>query len=133
MDNITKADFVCLICNNILKDPIHLPCYCTICHKHLTDGSVKNGLIKCEKCKKNFLVKDIEIIENNFAKIVLDAELHLSNCEKLMKRDIHVLFNKLQNLKDEFSQNKEVELNCHEHFSELKRQIDVRREELKAK
>jgi hypothetical protein len=62
MDKRKKTDFQCFICNRILNSPIDLPCNCgncTICQKHLKDDSVKNGLIKCETCKKVFLVKDI--------------------------------------------------------------------------
>ena len=61
MEKLKKTDFACLICNKILNDHIQLPCYCTICHKHLKDGSVKDGQIKCATCKKDFMVKDMEI------------------------------------------------------------------------
>ena len=82
MNKLNKADFVCLICNKILNDPIDLPCDCgnsTICKKHLKDNSVKDGSIKCETCKEHFLVKDIKIKVNKFAKLFLDSEHHLSN------------------------------------------------------
>ena len=129
MNKLNKADFVCLICNNILHDPIDLPCdcgNCTICKKHLKDNSVKDGSIRCETCKEQFLIKDIKIKVNKFAKIVLDSEQHLSNEEIHVKSEINNLLNTLHQLNEEFTQNREkVELNCHEHFSELKRQIDT--------
>jgi ribosomal protein L37AE/L43A len=83
-----------------LNISLNLKPTCTICHKHLKDGSVKNGLIKCETCKKEFLVKDIKIKENKFAKIVLDSEQHLSNEEKQVKSEIHDLLNKFQELNE---------------------------------
>ena len=57
MDKFKKTDFLCLICKNILNDPIQVPCYCTICQRHLKDASVNPGLIKCETCIEAILEK----------------------------------------------------------------------------
>ena len=134
MGSIKKTDLICLICNKLLLEPIHLPCTCTICHKHLKDNTVKNGFIKCEICQEEFCVKNIEIKVNKLAKIVLDAGDFLSDEDKELKSQFNGLLNRFQNYYDQFIQNKNnTEIVCHEHYSELSRQVDIHREELKMK
>ena len=74
---------------------------------------------------------------NKLAKILLDGGDFLSNEEKELKSQIHKLLNEYEMLYDQFIQNKNeinaTELYIYEHFSELKRQIDIHREELKIK
>ena len=71
---------------------------------------------------------------NKFAKIVVNHEQHLSDEEKQVKSEILILLNKFHQLNEELLENRqEAEFNCHEHFSELKRQIDIHREQLKSK
>ena len=133
MNDLRKSDFICGICNKILKEPIHLPCFCTICNEHLSDNTVKDGLIKCEPCGDDFVVKDIKIKENKLSKKVLAAENHLTNQEKAAKKEIHEQINKFQKLFEQLKNDtKNFEINCHEHFAEIQRQIDLQREELKA-
>ena len=91
MLNLRKKAFSCKICGNILKDPINLPCFCMICHKHLNDDSVKNGIVACLPCGKEFFATDISVNFNNLAQISLDAEDYLSQDEKEMKREINDL------------------------------------------
>ena len=68
MSSLKKSDFICRICHKILSDPINLPCHCVICSEHLSDSSVKDGLIKCEPCDDEFIVKDMKIKENTLLK-----------------------------------------------------------------
>jgi hypothetical protein len=64
----------------------------------------------------------------------LDGEYYLSNEENQAKSEIHNLLNKLHQLNEEFIQESaKIESICHDHFSELRRQIDIHREQLKAK
>jgi DNA-directed RNA polymerase subunit M/transcription elongation factor TFIIS len=86
MRSLNKLDFMCQICKKILTDPIHLPCFCTICNEHLSDKSVKDGLIKCEPCGDDFRVKDIKVKENKILKKVLAAERSFGNQEKEAKK-----------------------------------------------
>ena len=98
MDNRKKTDFQCFICKKILNNPIDLPCNCgncTICQKHLKDDSAKNGSIKCETCKKEYLARNIELKVNIRAKKALDAEQYLSKEEKQAKNEIYNRFFKL--------------------------------------
>ena len=134
MVNFRKSELQCQLCSKILKDPVNLPCQCTICHGHLKDGSVKDGLIKCEPCGDNFVVKDIHLKVNTLAKRILDAEGHLSPQEKNIKSKIQKLLNELQQLNDQIHQEQTAfEVNSYDHFAEIKRKLDLQREELKNK
>ena len=132
MVNFSKQDLLCIICKNVLKDPVHLPCYCTICNAHLK--LAKDGLISCETCGDEFVVNNIECKVNTIAKKALDAELHLSSEEKELKKDIHELMLTFQQLHEQLRQEQnKFELKSHEHFAEIKRKIDIQREKLKEK
>ena len=134
MLNLKKKALSCNICGNILKDPINLPCHCMICHKHLKDDTVKNGIIACLPCGKEFLATEITVNFNKLAGIILETDEYLSQDEKQTKSEIKDLLAQLQQLNSQFreEQNK-FELNSHNKFTEIKRQIDLQREELKGK
>ena len=81
-------DFQCSCCNKILKNPIHLPCFCdTICAEHLKDSNVlKEKCIKCHRCNEAFPLnesdfKTYEIVQNLLAK-----EIYLGDVGKKVKK-----------------------------------------------
>ena len=134
MVNVNKSEVQCQLCSKILKNPVNLPCQCTICHAHLTDGSVKDGLIACVPCGENFVVKSIQLKENKYAKLILDADGHLNPEEKAVKSEIQRLFNEFLNIYEQLQQEHAAfELSSFDHFAEIKRQIDIQREKLKEK
>ena len=134
MLNLKRTHLLCNICQSILKDPINLPCFCMICHKHLKDDTVKNGLISCLPCGEEFVASDIIVKFNKLAEISLGAEDYLSQDEKRMKSEINDLLVQFQELSSRFSEERDTfELNSHKKFAEIKRLIDIQREELKAK
>ena len=106
MVNVNKSELQCQLWNKILKNPVHLPCHCTICHAHLTDGSAKDGRISCVSCGENFEVKDMQFKVNNYAKFILDAESHLSPKEKADKSKMQNSLNEFQQLFDELQQSR---------------------------
>ena len=135
MSLLVRSEIVCNICKFILKDPVTLPCSSDICGKHLRDGTVKNGVITCEKCKKNFDVPRKGFAPNFELANLLANEFHLSNEEKTTKQVIQDLINQLEELQHLVitSKRPEMQLTTFEHFTEIRRQIDIHREELKNK
>ena len=132
MVNFRKSELQCQLCSKILKDPVNLPCQCTICHGHLKDGSVKDGLIECVPCGEKFVVKGIQLKVSKYAK--LESEGSLSPVEKAAKSKTQKLHNEFQQLYDKLQQEQtEFELSSYDHFAEIKRRIDLQREELKEK
>ena len=129
-----KSAFICNICNLVLKDPITLPCLCVICGQHLHDGSSKYGMIKCLKCGEVFDIPKEGFEANTFMATNLDEELYLTEEEKCIKHAIQNLIQKLEQLKEELMRkHSNLERISFDHFSEVRRQIDIHREELKAK
>ena len=134
MSLFNKSDLVCKICQRILDDPIHLPCFCTICKAHLQDKSVKNGTLSCESCGDTFDVENLKVRTNTHVKIIVEANEHLTQQEKDVKRDIQACIQTWSQLYAQFvNELNYLETNSHEHFTELRRQIDIHREQLTQK
>ena len=132
VNNFSKQDLLCKFCSSVLKEPVYLPCHCTICRIHLK--SAQDGLIRCKPCGKEFAVKNIELKVNQFVRKNLHIVVHLRPEEKELKREIHEMMLAFQRLRDQLRQEQDIyELKSHVHFAEIKRKIDIQREQLKEK
>ena len=133
--NRWKSSLTCSYCSKIFKDPIELACGHNLCKEHLADKDVtKENRIKCGECKQDFEVKDNEFKTNTFAKKQLDDHLFLSDEELSLKKQIQDSIRTLFEIFEEFTMNKtKIELNVHNHFQEIRFQLDEHREELKVK
>ena len=129
-----KSDLICNICKFILKDPVTLPCSHAVCVEHLRDSTVKNDSIQCLKCEKDFDVPRNGFEANLTLANLLANKFHLNDEEKSIKCAIQDLIKQLEQLQGSVNLKRdEMELaNCN-HFIEIRRQIDIQREELKAK
>ena len=66
--------------------------------------------------------------------ILLEHQRYLTDEEKSFRRSIEKSIEMLHQLNEEFQQFKaKLELTCHEHFNEIRRQIDLHCEQLKEK
>lgn len=132
-----KQDLICSNCSKILDKPIILPCSDTICMHHLNEANViKENKIKCLTCKEEFNLSDNAslIRPNKGLQKLIDNERYLSDEEKNLKLSIENDLDILSKLFDEFRQIKvKLDLACHEHLAEVRRKIDLHREELKAR
>jgi hypothetical protein len=129
-----KLDFTCLICSKILKSPFSLPCGDTICEEHLKETEVlKNNSIKCKSCEEVFEVKDNEMIRSNTTvQKLIQNERFLSETEKSKKKSLDDSIENLFQLNEQLQESKNIfDLDCYNHFQEVRRKIDVQREELK--
>ena len=132
--SILKSDFICCICQMVLNDPVTLPCTSDICSEHLRDGTAKNGTIRCMKCEKDFDVPQRGFTPNLILSDLLASELHLSEEEKSIKRAIQDQILKLIQIQHDVKQTHiDMEITSFQHFTEIRRKIDLQREELKAK
>ena len=87
-------------------------------------------------CSAEFDPKKIlaESRPNKVAQRMLDAERHLSDEEKMLKHSLDDNIVNLHLLSDEFSRFKlSLDAEFQQHFGEIKRKIEIRRDELKAK
>ena len=111
-----------------------LPCGDSICEKHLNDTNlVRQNQIKCLECAQEFVIIDTEFKPNaTLSHEILDIELYLNEDEKSLKRELKEKLIKIDQLQDEFVQNKNDLLNaCFDYFQEMRGKIDLHREETK--
>jgi hypothetical protein len=125
-----KKTLTCSNCAKILKDPIVLPCDDCICREHLTEKEVlKQNKIKCVKCQQEFKVKNSDFKSNKLVKQMLDHRVYLSDTEKSLKQNIEESIQLFYKIYDEYALIKSgLDLDCHNHFQEMRFQIDEHRE-----
>jgi hypothetical protein len=133
--NRWKSSLTCSYCSKILKDPIEMPCKHNLCEEHLAEKEVvKQNRIKCAACKQDFQVKENDFKSNNLAKKQLDELVYLSDEESTLKKQIEESIRKFFQMYEQFTLNKTtLDLDVHEHFQEIRFQLDEHREELKQK
>ena len=133
--NKLKSTLTCSYCSKLFKDPIELPCSHNLCKGHLVEKSVvQHNKIKCGDCKKDFKVKDNEFKTNNFVKKLLDEHICFSDEEISLKKQIQDSIRTFFQVYEEFCLNKtNRDLDVHNHFQEIRRNIDLHREKLKEK
>ena len=130
-----KSSLACSYCTKIFKDPLELPCGHNLCKEHLTEKSVvKLNSIKCMECKQEFGVKDNGFKPNSCLKQQLDDHIYLSNRQFSLKNKIEDSIRQFFQMFEQFTSNKTtLDLDVHEHFQEIRFQLDEHREELKQK
>ena len=131
-----KSDFFCSMCSKVFKKPITFPCGCTVCGRHLNDKEAKlSSTIKCVSCNIDYSLKELELFKpNKTIENLLSKGVHLSDEENMLKQQIEQEMVELYKLCNEFREkNSLLEIEVYDHFVELRRKIDIRREEAKTR
>ena len=128
-----KGLFDCDICNNLLVDPISLPCGNNVCDHHLKLLVLEKSLV-CEICKgKHHVPEEGHFIVNKQIKKALEFELNNLKVSFPAYNECKV---KMEYAKESLGQIEALEKNSesyiYEYFSNTKRKVDIRRESLKA-
>lgn len=129
-----KTDLMCKICNQVLEDPIFLPCFCaSICNIHI--GYLKSiREFKCEICKEKINIPLEGFKSNKPFKNFIEKNGHLSDEEKRAKINLETLLNEVKEFLNEIDdKSREIEAFNFDQFTNIKRDIDRRRETLKMK
>ena len=93
---------------------------------------MKQNKIDCPKCKHEFSVKGKEFEKNKFLQKLLDEQDYLSKEEILLKKKIEESIKVFFEMYEEFILSKNgLDLDCHNHFQEIRFQLDLHREKLK--
>ena len=132
---VGKKDLVCKICvRKILKQPISLPCSCTtICKEHVDDATRTEtpASITCPACQKSFSIPKEGFKEDFKVKTQLKRDAFLNIEEKRLKKHLEKC------LKDLSTMVKSINLAVtvfpvtqYDHFANVRREIDLRRENL---
>ena len=121
----------CFHCFRIFLKPCQLPCGHIICHEHLTTKHVYcTDEFQCRKCKFIFKVNGNKLIFPALElQQALDKQIHLTSFEKNFKISLENDFKSLEVAYQKFLDTKPIlEAEIYEHFSELRRKIDIQRE-----
>lgn len=116
---------LCPICNNLLRDPVFLPCQNTVCSYHV---EVCRLCLLCQKTHE----RPIENLNlDNLEKDALQPYFYASEYEKLTKVNLEKAYIELDYLLKKNTQ-KEIELDLFfaEHFINIKHQINEKRKDL---
>ena len=134
MDRL-KSNLTCSYCLKIYKNPIELPCKDSVCYEHLTEKDVvKINKIKCTKCKQEFEVKENEFPSASLVNQLLNNQVFLSDEEISLKEKFEDSIRAFYEIYEEYSTSKnKLDSVCHDHFQEIRRQLDIHREEMKEK
>ena len=130
-----KNLFDCEQCNQLLVDPITLPCGYSVCKRHLDELLVnapkEMNKFECELCEKKHFFPEDGFAINRRIQNGLDIKLNslkLNSVYEECKKKINEAKYQIQKIE---ILEKDPENYVFEYFEELKRQVDLRREELK--
>jgi hypothetical protein len=133
--NRWKSSLTCSYCSKIFNDPIELPCSHNLCKRHLVEKVVvTENRIKCGECKKDFEVKDNDFKSIKILKKQLDDHVYFSDEEISLKKQIEDSIRQFFQMYEQFTLKKTtLDLDVHNHFTEIRFQLDEHREKLKQK
>ena len=127
----------CDRCNNLLVDPIVMPCGNVICKKHLNEilnniSKEKNTFI-CGICLEEHQIPKNGFIVNNRLQKLTKFKLNTLKLSPVF----HECTKEIEDAKDNMFKVELLEQNAenyiYEYFEDIKRQVDIRREDLKLK
>lgn len=132
-----KHSFDCDLCNKLLVDPVVMACGNFICKNHLdklmkTTSDEKNGFI-CGICHEEHTIPQKGFMVNRRLQSLLEFELNTLKGSPLYDECKKEIVKAQENAAKIEILEKSSENYIYEHFEDLKRQVDVRREDLKFK
>ena len=124
-----KDDFKCKHCNETFKDPVSLNC-CgeNICKKHIDDLLLQTTNASCMFCDKPLPRQEFHI--NKVLKNLIDRELHNLTIDQKYEDVLGQLKMKISQIENMHDDPENV---IYAKISELKRQVDLDRENAKVK
>jgi hypothetical protein len=132
-----KTLFDCSLCNQLLVDPVMIPCGYSICKKHLPDEVLVDGSnaseksFKCGICQVEHAVPKEGIVINRHIQNALDIEFSTLKLNPVFEECKNVIIEAKSNLAQVEVLDKDPESFLNEYFEDIKRKVDLRREELK--
>ena len=123
--DLIKESITCSICNDIYQSPVFLPCYNSICKKHVIEqGNVK--LYKCRLCADEHQIPEYGFKPNTMAlKLIQSFNLNDFGQEfKEYKNELYDLIGEAEKCIPEF------ENFCIETFKEFKRRLFSSRDQI---
>ena len=132
-----KNLFDCEQCYQLLVDPVTLSCGNSVCKRHLEDlfgaSPEESNTFLCKLCGDKHSIPENGFAINKRIQNALSIEfntLKLNPVYEECKKEINEAKNNLQKIDN---LENDPENHIFEYFEEIKRQVDIRREELKLK
>ena len=127
--DLIKETLTCKVCNNILKQPVFLPCHKTLCQTHI-DPVEK--YLKCFFCNELHDIPLEGFKPNEMARNLISSNTHLSEQERKYKTNLDESLEKLQKKYEEFMQiEPQLKTLNFEHFTHIRDTINEQRDKLK--
>ena len=124
----TRKSVTCKCCNKVFAEPVELPCSNSICRRHLSEFESND----CIYCSQRHELETNEPKLNESLTKTISLKLHLTEKERKLNEEIETFFGEAKDLSEDLSSKKaETEKRCDEHFAELAKRINLRRNELK--
>ena len=123
--NLIEESITCSICNDIFARPIFLPCFNSICEKHVAEqGNVK--LYKCLLCANEHQIPEYGFKPNTMAlKLIHSFSLNdVKNEYEAYKNELYDLISEAEKCLPEF------QTFCIEAFKDLKKKLFSTREQI---
>ena len=126
----------CDQCNQLLVDPVAIPCGYSVCKKHLDElleNSMEDNKFKCELCHDEHTIPERGFVINRRIQNALDIELNKFKPSRIFEECKKGINDARANIAMIEALEKDPENYIYEYFEEIKRKVDLRREEIKSK
>ena len=135
--NEVKASFECDLCKKLLVDPVVIPCESTICKTHidnlLSNNSNEKSIMVCGICQEDHLIPKKGFMANKRLQKLLSLELNALKLSPVFDECMKEIEDAKENVDKIELLEKNAENYIYDYFEDVKRQVDIRREDLKFK
>jgi hypothetical protein len=129
---------ICSLCDQLLVDPVVIPCSYIICKKHLPDevlvqdSNNSEKSFKCGICQVKHVVPKEGIVINRHIQNALEIKFNTLKLNQAVFEECKkVIVEAQSNLAQVEVLDKDPESFIYEYFEDIKRKVDLRRETLK--
>jgi len=135
--NEVKAFFDCDLCNKLLVDPVVMACGNFICKTHLnkllTNAQNAKSTFICEICQEEHLIPKKGFMVNKRLQKQLRLELNALKLSPVFDECMKEIEDAKENVVKIGLLENNAENYIYDYFEDVKRQVDIRREDLKFK
>lgn len=117
-------------CNKLIVEPVFTACGYSVCNSHVSQ--LKNTF-KCELCHVEHEVPKQGFVVNRKVQDALDIQLNTLELTPIYEECKQAIEESQKNVVEIESMGKDSENYIYEYFEDIKRQVDLRREDLKSK
>ena len=130
-----KHLFDCCQCNLLLVDPVTLPCGYNVCERHIIYELLgnDNNKLKCQFCPRDHPIPEDGFIVNKQIQKALDIKLNTLKLNPVYDECKNMIMEAKENVTKIESLERNAESYIYEYFEDIKRKVDLRREDLKMK